>query len=99
MDVSVPKPASLTSLRRTPSRLVQCRPLHGLYWFAPTNANSNAFWAGVSWGIRSTCPNMDHHCWAIRTESGTVLHILYRALFDIMLSGQRCWVMVRRCLR
>ena len=59
-----------------------------------STANSSACCAGVFSGICSTWPNMDHLCWFSLTDSGTTLHILYKASLEITLSGQGWPVMV-----
>ena len=98
-NLSVPKPASLRSACNKLSRFEQWRPVQDLYFLDPSTANSSACCAGVFSGIRSTWPNMDYLCWFTLTDSGTTLHILYKALLEITLSGQWWLVMVRRCLR
>ena len=74
-------------------------PVQDLYLLNPSTANSGACCADVFSGIRNTWPNMDHLCWFTLTDSGTTLHVLYKASLEITLSGQRWPVMVRRCLQ
>ena len=57
--------------------------------------NSSACCAGVFSGIHNTWLNMDHLYWFALTDSGTTLHILYKASLESTLSGQRWPVMVR----
>lgn len=67
-----------------------------LYLEDPIKANSRGFCACVSISNLSTCPNIDRQDSATFTDSGVVLHILYRLSFDIMLFGHWYPVIVRR---